>query len=136
MRWSSPATRAATGADARAGAVGAVVRRGDAEVAAERLGELGGLAVADAVGDLAHGHAAAGEQLGGAVHADAGQVLAEGGVADLGVGALELAARGGDAAGDVVERRAPIAYSRSTIAVASSNRLVRRETVAGRCVGT
>ena len=33
-----------------------------------------------------------------------GQVLAEGGVADLGVGALQLAARGGDAAGDVVER--------------------------------
>ena len=33
-----------------------------------------------------------------------GQVVAEGRVADLGVGALQLAARGGDAAGDVVER--------------------------------
>ena len=40
-------------------AVGAVVRRGDAMVAAEGLGELGGLAVADAVRDLAHGQAAA-----------------------------------------------------------------------------
>ena len=50
---------------------GAEVRRRDAEVAPERLGELGGLAVPDPVGDLAHGDAAAGEQLGGAVHADA-----------------------------------------------------------------
>jgi hypothetical protein len=30
-------------------------------VASERLGELRRLAVADAVGDVAHGHAAAGE---------------------------------------------------------------------------
>ena len=35
----------------------------------------------------------------------AGEVLAEGRLADLGVGALQLAARGGDAAGDVVERQ-------------------------------
>ena len=38
-------------------------------VAAERLGELRGLAVADAVGDLADGQPAPGQQLGGALHA-------------------------------------------------------------------
>ena len=77
----------------------------DAVVAAERLGELRGLAVADAVGDLADRQPARGEQLGGALHAHRGQVLAERRVADLRVGALELAARRGDAAGDVVERQ-------------------------------
>src|SRR5919206_474944 len=41
----------------------------------------------------------------GALHAHGGQVLAEGGAADLGVCALELAARGGDAPGDVVQRQ-------------------------------
>ena len=46
-----------------------------------------------------------GEQLGRALHAHGREVLAERRVADLGVGALELAARGRDAAGDVVERR-------------------------------
>ena len=45
-----------------------------------------------------------GQHLGGLLHAHAGQVVAERGLADLGVGALELAARRGDAAGDVVER--------------------------------
>ena len=72
-------------------------------MAAERLGELGRLAVADAVGDLAHGQAPARQQLGGPLHAHLRQVLAERRVADLGVGALQLAARGRDAAGDVVE---------------------------------
>ena len=45
-----------------------------------------------------------GQQLGGLLHAHARQVVAERGVADLGVRALELAARGRDAARDVVER--------------------------------
>ena len=40
-----------------------------AVMAPERLRELGGLAVADAVGDLADGQPARGEQLGGALHA-------------------------------------------------------------------
>src|ERR671918_412112 len=42
---------------------GAEVRRRDAAVAPERLGELGRLAVADAVGDLPHREHARGEQL-------------------------------------------------------------------------
>ena len=88
-------------------------------MAAERLGELRGLAVADPVGDLADRQAAVGEQLGGALHAHAGQVLAERGVADLGVGALELAPRRGDAARDVVEGEVG-GVLRSTMATASS----------------
>src|SRR3954452_25339913 len=87
--------------EARAAAIG---RRRDVVVAAERLGELRGLAVADAVGDLPHGQPARAEHLGGAAHPDGGQVVAERRVADLGVGALQLAARRRDAAGDVVER--------------------------------
>src|SRR6185436_11391157 len=87
-----------------ASALGAVVARRDAEVAPEGLRELGGLAVADAVRDLAHGQAAAGEQLRRLLHPDPREVVAEGGLTDLGVGALQLAPRGGDPAGDVVER--------------------------------
>src|SRR4051812_9215648 len=66
-------------------------RRREALVTAERLGELGGLAVPDAVRHLAHGQAPARQQLRRALHPDAGEVLAERGVADLGVGALQLA---------------------------------------------
>src|SRR3954453_12794051 len=82
----------------------AVVGRCDAEGAAERLGELGGLAVADPAGDLADGQALVGEQTGGALHAHPGEVLAEGRVADLRVGALQLTARRGDATRDDVDR--------------------------------
>src|SRR3954452_5031827 len=128
MRAASYATRAAEGTAAAAGsgrarqaaagrrrsgvmpvaeglAVGTEGGGREALMAAERLGELGGLAVPDPARDLAHGQAAAREQLGRALHPDAREVLAERGVADLGVGALELAARGRDAAGDVVERQ-------------------------------
>jgi hypothetical protein len=84
-------------------------------VAAERLGELGGLPVSDAVGDLADGQRSRLEQLGGPLHADLGQVVAERGLADLGVRTLELAARRRDTPCDVVERR---------------------RMVEGRCVGT
>jgi hypothetical protein len=73
-------------------------------MAAERLRELRRLPVADAVGDLADREHPRGEQLGRAVHPHPGQVVAERGVADLGVGALELAPGRGDAARDVVER--------------------------------
>src|SRR3954452_5674101 len=90
---------------AHGGAVGAEGGGRKALVAAERLGELGGLAVPDPARDLAHRQAAAREQLGRTLHPDAREVLAERGVADLGVGALELAARGRDAARDVVERQ-------------------------------
>src|SRR4051794_13114631 len=86
-------------------AAGAEIGRCDPVVAAERLGELGGLAVADAVGHVADGEAPDPQQLGGAVHAHGGQVLTEGGLADLAVGALQLASRGGHATGDVVERQ-------------------------------
>src|SRR3712207_6957934 len=40
----------------------------------------------------------------GAPHAHAGELVAKGGLADLGVDALQLAARGGDPASDLVER--------------------------------
>ncbi len=72
-------------------------------VAAERLGELRRLAISDAVGHLAHGQAPCGEHLGRALHAHRGEVVAERRVPDLGVRALQLAARGRDAARDVVE---------------------------------
>src|SRR4051794_807759 len=78
--------------------------RGCAVVAPERLGELGRLAVAHAVGDLADRQVAVAQQLTGPLHADAGQVLPERGLAHLGVAALQLAPRRGDPAGDVVER--------------------------------
>src|SRR4051794_40786314 len=82
----------------------AVRRGGDVVVAAERLGELRRLAIADAMGHLANGQAAPAEHLRGALHPDRRQVVAERRAPDLGVGALELAARGRDAARDVVER--------------------------------
>src|SRR5690242_11201616 len=63
--------------------VGPEVGRSDALVAAEGLGELRGLAVADAVGDLAHGQRARGQHVSGLLHADPGEVVAEGGLADL-----------------------------------------------------
>ena len=56
----------------------AVGRRDRAEVAAERLRELRRLAVADAARDLAHRQRAVREQAGGALHAHAREVLAEG----------------------------------------------------------
>src|SRR4051794_25407009 len=84
-------------------AAGAVVRRRGAVVAAEGLGELRGLAVADAMGDVPHGQAADAQQLGGALHPDGGQVLTEGRLTDLRVGALKLTARRGDAPRDVVQ---------------------------------
>src|SRR3954454_10160076 len=80
-----------------------VVRRRDPVVAPERLGELRRLAVADPPGDLADGQRVVVQEEGGLLHADGREVLAEGRPSDLGVGALQLAARGGDAAGDVVE---------------------------------
>ncbi len=73
-------------------------------MATERLRELGGLAVADTVRDFANRHAARSEELCGAVHAHRREVLTEGRLTDLGVGALQLASRGRHAARDVVER--------------------------------
>src|SRR3954465_7884597 len=72
-------------------------------MAAEGLRELRGLAVADAVGDLADRQPVRGEHLGGALHAHGGQVLPEGRPADLRIGTLQLASRRRHAAGDVVE---------------------------------
>jgi hypothetical protein len=55
------------------------------------------------MGDVPDGQTSDPQHLGGAVHADGGEVLAEGRVADLGVGALELPAARGDPPRDVVQ---------------------------------
>src|SRR5215211_5174873 len=91
-------------ADRAMGAAGAELGRGDAVMAPERLGELGGLAVSHAVRDLADRQAAGRQQLAGALHADSRELVAERRVPDLGERPLQLAARRGDAAGDVIER--------------------------------
>src|SRR4051812_46133737 len=52
----------------RSTSVGAEIRRRDALVAPERLGELGGLAVPDAVCDLAYRQRAGGQHLGRLLH--------------------------------------------------------------------
>src|SRR5436190_24128069 len=67
---SFPRGRARDRLEARAAAVD---RGRDLVVAAERLGELRGLAVADAMGDLADREPARAEHLGGATHAHRGQ---------------------------------------------------------------
>src|SRR3954453_841586 len=79
------------------------VRGRHAVVPPERLGELGGLAVADPPRYLTYGQRVVVEQQRGLLHAHPGEGPAEGRVAHLGVGALELPARGGHAPGDVVE---------------------------------
>ena len=73
-------------------------------MAAERLGELRRLAVADAVRDLADGQVrvasiSAARSMRTRVRWSRNVVLA-----DLGVGALQLAPGRGDATGDVIER--------------------------------
>ena len=106
-------------------------RRREPVVAPERLRELRGLAVADALGDLADGQAARRSSSAARSIRTRGEVLAERRVADLGVGALELAARGRDAPRDVVERQIGAVLGlddRDGI----PNRLVRWRTVAGR----
>ncbi len=85
-------------------AVGPEVRGRHAAVAAERLGELRRLPVAHAVRDLAHRQGLGGQHLSRAVHADAREVIAERGSADLGVGALQLASGRRHTARDVVQR--------------------------------
>src|SRR4051794_6102205 len=90
-------TRSGGFAGARQGAVCTGVaegRRGQSLVATEGLGELRRLAVADALGDLAHGQAVRGEKGCSALHANPGQMFAEGRASDLRIGALQLAARG------------------------------------------
>src|SRR4051812_12941501 len=84
-------------------ATGTEVRRRDALIAPEGLREPRRLAVADPVRHLAHGQRARGEHFGRFCHADAGQVISERGLADLGVGPLELTARRRDASCDVVQ---------------------------------
>src|SRR3712207_6723852 len=80
----------------------AEARRRRTVVAPERLGELRGLAVADAVGDLAHRQPPIPQKVEGLAHAHARYMRAEARAADLGEGALQLPARGGEAARDVV----------------------------------
>jgi hypothetical protein len=77
--------------------------RSRAVVAPEGLGELGRLAVAHAVRDLADGEPAARQQLARALHAHGREVLPERGVPDLGIGALQLPARRCDTTRDVVQ---------------------------------
>src|SRR3954471_24421136 len=81
----------------------AEARRRRAVVAPERLRELGGLPVADGVGDVAHRQRALAQELERAAHADLGHVRAEAGVAYLGEGALELAPRRREPPRDLVE---------------------------------
>ena len=81
----------------------AEARRRRSVVAPERLGELGGLPVADAVGHVAHGHVPLAEQLEGAPHPHFRHVRAEARLAHLGERPLELAPRGGEPPRDVVQ---------------------------------
>src|SRR5688572_12482659 len=78
-------------------------RRGGAMVATESLGELGGLAVAHALGDLADRDGAFAQEARGVTHPDLREVLAETGLADLGEHSLQLAARGSDLACESVQ---------------------------------
>jgi hypothetical protein len=79
------------------------VRRGRAVVAMEGTRELSGLAIADAGRDVADGDPASAEELARPAHAHPREVRPEAGAADLGEGALQLPARGGDPVRDVVE---------------------------------
>src|SRR3978361_1629916 len=65
------------GGDGGAAEAARVAKGGRCEpvVTPEGLGELRGLAIADAPRDLAHGQAARREQLGGALHPDGREVL-------------------------------------------------------------
>src|SRR5207302_5959199 len=78
-------------------------RGGTAVVAAERLGELGGLAVAHPAGHLPDRERALPQELERTAHPDLRQVGAEARLAGLRECALELAARGGQAPGHGVE---------------------------------
>src|SRR3954447_21394563 len=102
-RTAGPGTGDSGGGETAAHPLRAEGRGGDAVVAAEGLGELRRLAVADPPGDVADGQRAGRQEVGGAVHAHAGEMLAERRVPDLAVGALELAPRGRHAPRDVVE---------------------------------
>lgn len=75
-------------------------------VAAEGLGELGGLPVADGACDAVDGERAVLQELAGPRHPDALEVAPEAGLTRFGESALELAPRRGDPAGHVVERQA------------------------------
>jgi hypothetical protein len=70
-------------------------------VAAECLGELRRLAVADLAGDVADGSTVVEQHLAGAIHAYGGQVGAEAAASGLVEDALELTGRGPDRAGDL-----------------------------------
>ena len=72
-------------------------------VAPEGLRELCRLAVANPAGHLSDRQRALAQQLVRAAHPDLGQERAEARAPRLGEGALELAARGGEATGDGVE---------------------------------
>src|SRR4051794_23102204 len=72
-------------------------------MAAERLGELRRLAVADARRDVAHRHRPGLEKLERAPHADLGHVRAEARVADLAERPLQLAARSRETPSDMVQ---------------------------------
>ena len=87
----------------RLAAHAAEARRRSAVVAPKRLGELGGLAVSHCASHLVHRRAALPEQFGRSFHPDPLEVGAKARLACLGEGALELAARGDHAPGDVVE---------------------------------
>ena len=77
-------------------------------VAAEHLGELGGLPVAHRAGHGLDRQRARQEQLSGAIHAGSLELSAERGAPDLGQGALKLAAARGDLVRHAPERQVRI----------------------------
>ena len=82
-------------------------------VAAEHLGELGRLPVADRAGHCLDRHGAREEQLGGPVHAGALELPAEGGASHFGQRTLELAPAGGDLVCHERERQLGIGVAES-----------------------
>src|SRR3954452_7254331 len=82
-------------------------RRRRPVVAAEGLGELGRLAVSHRQRDPVDGRPVLAQELGGPHHADLLDVGAEGGLARLGEGTLELAPGGGHPPGHVVQGQVP-----------------------------
>jgi hypothetical protein len=76
-------------------------------MAAERLRELGRLAVPDALGDAAHRERRRAEQARGLVHADGMQVAAKRRLAALLEHPLQLTPRGEQSASDLIEVERP-----------------------------
>ena len=84
-------------------------------MAAERLGELCRLAVADAARDVGDRQVGALQQRGRVLHAHRGHLVAERAAGELGEHALELALGGRDLAGHVAEREVGLTMAREDL---------------------